>query len=332
MGKVRYITTNGELKRKDNSLCYVSGGKNVYLPVENVSEIYLYGEVSLNTKILNFLSQNNVILHTFNYYGNYSGTYYPKSKYLSGKITLEQVRCFDSNRLSIAKSIVFGICENMKEVLYHYYRHGNKNLKIFFDFINCTFKSQLDNAVSIQQIMAAEGALWSEFYSMFRYILSEDFLLNKRVKRPPDNPINALISFGNSLLYSRVISVIYNTHLNQTISYLHEPSDGRFSLSLDISEVFKPVIVFKTIFELVNRKQINVEKHFEKKLNYCILNDDGRNIFIKSFEDRIESTFNHKKLGRKVSIKTAIKLDCYKLIKTCLEGESFKPFSWRNRI
>ena len=104
------------------------------------------------------------------------------------------------------------------------------------------------------------------FYSMFRYILPEDFIMNKRVKRPPDNPINALISFGNTLLYTKTISAIYQTHLNQSISFLHEPTEQRFSLSLDLSEVFKPIIVFKTIFELVNTKRLTVEKHFDKKL------------------------------------------------------------------
>ena len=87
--------------------------------------------------------------------------------------------------------------------------------------------------------------------------------MNKRVKRPPDNPINALISFGNTLLYTKTISAIYQTHLNQSISFLHEPTEQRFSLSLDLSEVFKPIIVFKTIFELVNTKRLTVEKHFD---------------------------------------------------------------------
>ncbi len=79
--------------------------------------------------------------------------------------------------------------------------------------------------------------------------------MNKRVKRPPDNPINALVSFGNTLLYTKTISSIYETHLNQTISFLHSPREGRFSLSLDISEAFKPIIVFKTIFDLVGKKK-----------------------------------------------------------------------------
>ncbi len=150
--------------------------------------------------------------------------------------------------------------------------------------------------------------------------------MNKRVKRPPDNPINAMISFGNSLLYAKTITVIYHTHLDQRISFLHTPTERRFSLSLDISESFKPIIVFRTIFELVNRKRIKADKHFEKKMNYCLLNEEGRNIFIEAFEERLDSVFEHTKLKRKTSYHNAIKLDCYKLIKTIVEDQSFIPF------
>ena len=114
------------------------------------------------------------------------------------------------------------------------------------------------------------------------------------MKRPPDNPINALISFGNTLLYTKTISQVYHTHLNQTISYLHEPTERRFSLSLDLSEVFKPAVVFKTIFDCVNNRKITVAKHFDKKLNYALLNEAGRKVFIDEFEDRINQTFDIK--------------------------------------
>ena len=103
--------------------------------------------------------------------------------------------------------------------------------------------------------------------------------------------------------------------------------EGRFSLSLDLSEVFKPVIVFRTIFDLVNNRKLQVEKHFERKVNYCILNEEGRKIFIEAFENRLESVFLHLKLKRKVSYRTALKLDCYKLIKNILEGKELVPFS-----
>ncbi len=284
MGSTRYITSMGELTRKDNSLCFRKDGKNVYIPVENTKEIYCLNEVSINTKLLDFLSQNNIIVHFFNYYEGYSGTYYPKNKYNSGRLLVKQVNKFESNRLNIAKAIVTGIGINIKEVLYHYYKHNKKEVKETIDWIKESFFPRVENSKNIKELMCIEGELWEKFYREFKHFLPEEFVMNKRVKRPPDNPINALVSFGNSLLYTKTISSIYRTHLDQRISYLHEPSEGRFSLSLDISEVFKPILVYRTIFDLVNNKKIQVTKHFDKKVNYCLLNEEGRNIFITAFD------------------------------------------------
>ncbi|MFR1709695.1 MAG: type I-B CRISPR-associated endonuclease Cas1b [Clostridium sp.] len=332
MGSTRYITSMGELTRKDNSLCFRKDGKNVYIPVENTTEIYCLSEVTINTKLLDFISSNNIIIHFFNYYEGYSGTFYPKEKYNSGKLIIKQVEAFNNNRLIIAKAIVRTIGTNISEVLYHYYKHGKKAVKETIDWIRGDFKVRIESAEGIKELMAVEGEVWQRFYGEFKNILPEDFMLNKRVKRPPDNPINALISFGNSLLYTKTISAIYRTHLDQRISFLHEPSEGRFSLSLDLSEVFKPVIVYKTIFELVNNKKIQVSKHFDKKVNYCLLNEEGRNIFIKAFEERLESVFLHPKLKRKVSYRTAIKLDAYKLIKFIMEDKEFSPFNLKDGV
>lgn len=332
MGSTRYITSMGELTKKDNSICFRKNNKNVYIPVENTKEIYCMNEVTVNTKILDFLSKNNIIIHFFNYYEGYSGTYYPKNKYNSGKLLINQVKKFDSERMVIAKSIVRGIGINISDVLYHYYKHDKKEVKYTIDWIRKEFFNKINDTTNINQLMCVEGELWERFYRDFRYFLPEDFIMNKRVKRPPDNPINSLISFGNSLLYTKTISIIYNTHLDQRISYLHEPSERRFSLSLDISEVFKPIIVYKTIFDLINNRKIKVDKHFDKNLNYCLLNDEGRKIFIEAFEKRIESVFEHPRLKRKVSYKTAIKLDCYKLIKFIMEDKEFIPFNIKEKI
>ena len=328
MGSTRYITSMGELTRKDNSLCFRKEGKNVYIPVENTKEIYCLNEISINTKLLDFLSRNNIVVHFFNYYEGYNGTFYPKNQYNSGRLLIKQVEKYNSSRLVVAKAIVKAIGENIEEVLYHYYKHNKKDVKGTIDWIRKEFTLKIDNANNIKEVMAIEGEVWQKFYSNFKYFLPEDFIMNKRVRRPPDNPINAMISFGNTLLYTKTISAIYRTHLDQRISFLHEPSEGRFSLSLDISEAFKPVIVYKTIFDLVNNKKITVSKHFDKKVNYCLLNE-GRNIFISAFEERLESVFIHPTLKRKVSYRTAIKLDCYKLIKFILEDKDFSPFNMK---
>lgn len=332
MGSTRYINSMGELTRKDNSLCFRKDGKNVYIPVENTKEIYCLNEISINTKLLDFLSKNNIIVHFFNYYEGYSGTYYPRNKYNSGKLLVKQVNKFESSRLDIGKAIVKGIGINIKEVLYHYYKHGKKEVKETVDWIKESFFDRVENSNNINELMCVEGELWEKFYRQFKNFLPEEFMMNKRVKRPPDNPINAMISFGNSLLYTKTISSIYRTHLDQRISYLHEPSEGRFSLSLDISEVFKPILVYRTIFDLVNNKKILVSKHFDKKLNYCLLNEEGRNIFITAFEERMESVFLHERLKRKISYRTAIKLDCYKLIKYIMEDKPFIPFNIKEKV
>lgn len=332
MGSTRYIASMGELTRKDNSICFRKDNKNVYIPVENTKEIYCFSEVSLNTKLIDFISRNHIIMHFFNYYEGYSGTLYPKERYYSGRLLIKQVDTYNYRRLEIAKAIVLGIGENIYEVLYHYYKHGKKDVKKTIDWIRIQLRDNLDSSSNIKQILQVEGELWQRFYSEFENILPEDFTMNKRVKRPPDNPINALISFGNSLLYTKTISVIYRTHLDQRISFLHEPSEGRFSLSLDMCEVFKPIIVFRTIFDLVNNRRIQVEKHFDKSVNYCLLNEEGRNIFIKAFEERIQGVFVHPKLKRKVTYKTAMKLDCYKLIKFILEDVEFIPFNIKDKI
>ncbi|MDT8719410.1 type I-B CRISPR-associated endonuclease Cas1 [Clostridium sp. 19966] len=324
--------SNGELSRKDNSIVFRNAKGNIYLPIEATRELYCLGEVSFNTKFLDFIAKAGIVLHVFNYYQQYSGTYYPKEYLVSGNLVIKQAKTFMDSRIEVAKAFVRGIAVNIHEVLYHYYKHDKKELKEYLDWLKRDMPTLLDKQSDIKHVLFIEGQIWMKFYESFKYFLPEDFVMNKRVKRPPDNPINALISFGNSILYTRTISQIYNTHLDQSISFLHEPSEGRFSLCLDLSEAFKPAIVYKTIFELVNNRRIQVAKHFDKKLNYCLLNEAGKKIFVEALEERFDNVFTHPILKRKISYENAIKYDGYKLIKLFVEGKEFKPFSLKEMM
>lgn len=328
----RYIFSMGELKRKDNSIAFVNEKGNFYIPIQDTRELYCMNEVSFNTKFLDFISKAGITLHLFNYHGNYSGTFYPKEQLISGDLSIKQAICYLENRLNIAKSIVQSIADNIHETLYHYYRHDKKDLKPVLDWLKSEPQKFLQKEITIEQIMFIEGQIWSRFYDSFKHFLPEDFLMNKRVKRPPNNSMNALVSFGNTLLYTKTISAIYTTHLNQAISFLHSPREGRFSLCLDISEAFKPVVVFKTIFDLVGRKKLQVEKHFDKSLNYALLNEEGKKIFIDAFETRLNETFIHPKLKRKTTYKNCLKLEGYKLIKYIVEGRDFVPFRLKDKM
>jgi CRISPR-associated protein Cas1 len=149
--------------------------------------------------------------------------------------------------------------------------------------------------------------------------------MGKRTKQPPQNEVNALISFGNMMCYSLCLRAIQQTQLNPTISYLHEPGYRRYSLALDIAEIFKPVFIDKTIFKVLNKKEIQ-GKHFDMKLNRCVLNESGKKIFVQAVEERLQETFQHRSLHRHISYKHLVKLECYKLSKHIMEIEDYKPF------
>ena len=136
--------------------------------------------------------------------------------------------------------------------------------------------------------------------------------------------MNALISFGNSMMYTTVLGEIYKTQLDPTISYLHEPSTKRFSLSLDIAEIFKPLIVDPVIFTLINKNMITL-RDFDIEGGICMLNENGRKKFISEYDKKLSTTIKHRTLHRNVSYRSIIKLECYKIIKMAVENEEYKP-------
>jgi CRISPR-associated protein Cas1 len=182
-----------------------------------------------------------------------------------------------------------------------------------------------DTQPDVSSLMGIEGKMRERYYQAWRHILSGDWVFQRRVRRPPDNEINALISFGNSMLYTVCLGEIYRTQLTPTISYLHEPGARRFSLALDLSEIFKPLIVDRAIFRLINTGQLDAS-HFDKSLDSCYLTDSGKRLFLAAIEERLGTTIKHRKLGRHVSYRHLIRLECYKLIRDLTGIETYRAF------
>lgn len=316
-----YIFSNGELKRKDNNIYF----NDRALKIEMTSDIYLFGEVTLNTKCLNFLGQNKKAVHFFNYYGFYTGSFYPKESNVSGKLLVKQVEYFQDRekRVELAREIIKSASDNIFRNL-RYYNGRGKDLKNEMEIIK-SYQLELDKAQEVNEIMGIEGNIRKVYYSTWEKIINQEIDFEKRVKRPPDNMINTLISFINSLIYTTCLSEIYKTQLNPTISYLHSPGDRRFSLCLDITEIFKPLIVDRMIFSLLNKNMIN-EDDFAKDSNFYYLKDKGRKKILEEYEKKLNQTITHKELKREVSYQTLIKLECYKLIKHLLGDKKFDGF------
>lgn len=325
MSRNYYITQPGRLRRKDNTL-YLEPeeARRIPIPVEDIDALYFYGELDLNTKLLNFLSQKHIAFHVFNYYGYYSGSYYPREYLNSGSLLVKQVQHYEkpAKRMTIAHEFVESAVFNMLRIL-RYHTNRDKDCTAQIEAIE-NILAESRSAKNTNELMGYEGTIRDTYYSAFNTILELKSPFEKRVRRPPDNPINAMISFGNSMMYAACLTEIYRTQLNPTISFLHEPGDRRFSLSLDLAEIFKPLIIDRIIFRLFNRRQLDESKHFETNVDGCYLNENGRKLFIAAFDEQLKQTISHRRLKRHVSYQRLIRLECYKLIKHLVGMEPYQ--------
>ena len=326
MGEAFYIFKDGAIKRKDNNIIIKgSDGQNKVLKSEVVDEIYLFGEHNLNTKLLNFLSQKGIIMHVFNYYGFYSGSFYPRESNISGYLLVKQVQHHISvqERLRIAKEILKTASYNIYRNL-RYYNGRGINLSEPMKEIE-SLRNRLDSGKSINEIMGIEENIRKIYYSTWNHIIKQDIEFEKRVKRPPDNMINSLISFVNSLIYTTVLTEIYKTQLNPTISFLHEPGTKRFSLCLDLAEIFKPLIGDRMLFSLLNKYQIT-DEDFDSESNFLYIKESGKKKILMEYDKRLSQTIHHKELGRDISYRFLIRLECYKLIKDIIGEKEYEGF------
>lgn len=330
MKKSYYLFNPGRLSRKDNTLKFVPvdeegrAGTAKYLPVVGIENLFCFGALEANSAMYNFLGKNKISVHFFDYYEHYTGSFMPKNYLLSGKVLVEQVKCYSSlrRRTFLAIQLVDGAASNMLRNL-KYYQSRDRDLLEIINQIEL-YNREKDNATTVDELMGWEGNMRQVYYNAFDEIIT-DFKMGNRIKRPPSNEVNALISFVNMMCYTLCLDQIYHTQLDPTVSFLHEPGYRRYSLALDISEIFKPILVDRLIFSLLNKRVLS-GKDFDKKMNYCLLNDSGRKKVLKSWEERLCQTIRHRKLNKSVSYKHLVRLEVYKLVKHIMKIEKYQPF------
>jgi CRISPR-associated protein Cas1 len=330
MRKTYYLFNPGRISRKDNTLKFIPvdeegrEGTPKYIPVESVADLYAFGSLDANSALYNFLGKNQVSVHFFDYYEHYSGSFYPKDYLLAGKVLVSQVNHYQdyASRLLLARKFIEGASFNILKNL-RYYHNREKDLGEQISNIEALV-DQIPVATQVDELMGIEGNIRQEYYKAFDHILN-DFVMGSRTRQPPQNEINTLLSFGNMMCYTLCLSQLYHTQLNPTISFLHEPGTRRFSLALDLAEIFKPILVDRTIFRVLNKKEVQASD-FMVEVNKCVLKESGKKTFIKAWEERLNETIRHRVLKKHVSYKHLVKLECYKLSKHILGMEEYKPF------
>lgn len=310
-----YVVHDGELSADENTFRFSSKSDFRRFPVENTRSINFYSGGKVTTGAINLANKKNVALHFFGYYGNYIGSYWPVEKYFSGDLSVKQSELYlnSDRRLELCVLLVKGMIQNMGALLRRYE-------------IDDEVFATVPPIGSIGELMLFEARARRKYYTLLDQILPDPFKIGQRIRRPPSNSGNAMISFGNSRLYADVVSECRMVSLNPTISFYHSPTSSRYSLSLDVSEIFKPSFVDRFLIRLV-RQGFITDKDFISGTEEAFLNNAGREKFLKEWNHWMDYSVWKRDLSRKVSRRELIRIELFKLIKHFYNVKAYEPYS-----
>ena len=314
------LLSDGTLFRRENTIYFENERGKKPLAVEGIYDLYIYGHVTITSQALHYLAQKGIAVHFFNHYGHYDGSFYPRESLNSGDLVIRQAEHYldGEKRLMLARLFVRGSALNMERNL--------KRWKVNDGFSEELrgLLEELEGARKITEVMNVEARIREAYYSRWDDHLPEGFKIVKRTRRPPENEMNALISFLNSRLYATIVSELYNTQLVPTVSYLHEPGERRFSLALDLSEIFKPIVADRLATRLVTKRMLS-KGHFREELKGVLLTKEGMKKVLSEYEKELTKSVKHPELKRNVTKKRLIRLEAYKLIKHLVGVKEYEP-------
>ena len=288
-----FISREAQLRQQANTLAITVDGQTRRFPIEKIRHIVLLAEARLNSRLLTLCGKHGVRLSVFDYYGYCKGAFEPTDPNPPGKVKLAQAEAVlsDARRMSLAREIVRGAAHNLRaNLLYYRYRGRHELDKPLTEMDKLVAK--IGGTRDTETLMGIEGNLHQHYYAAWP-LIDPALAFAPRIRRPPNNPINCLLSFLNQLTYTVCRHEVFKTHLEETFSVLHSPGAGRSSLSLDLAEPFKPLLTDAVIFRLVRRKMMD-DGWFEQREEVCLLTDTGRRNVAEQFSLRLEEQYQER--------------------------------------
>lgn len=325
-----YLINDGILSKKDWTILFENEENKRYLPVEVVDNLNVYSNIVFDSNMFRFFSEKRVTVHIFDRYGELAGYFIPANKTQSAKLMMKQVALYldEARRLEMARKIQIAGIHNLRSNL-RYYKKKRKSAILSDSVAQLSDDLEaLQHASSINDMMMIEARARQTYYTCFNEIIKvEDFSFVGRSRRPPRDPLNALISFGNVYLYNEIATLINKTGLDIRISIVHSANNRQASLNLDLADIFKPLIVDRVIFALINRNEIDAQTHFEKIDGGGIyLNKEGKWIFLQALEEKLEQLLLVDE--ERMTYKQIIQREVYSLLKSIKNDEPYRPYKY----
>ena len=327
-GRTVHILSDGILRQRDFSLLLDTAGEDAGIPIKNTDCINVFSNVIFDSGFLRAASQNGIIVNLFDQQGLLQGSFVPIRPLRSPKTTEAQLLAYydDAHRLLLAKAFVLGSIHNLRLNIRQYnkaasapeYLEALTRIKVL--------EVEIKACDSYEILLPLEAQVRSCYYSCYdSFILGNEFRYDRRSRRPPRNPFNAMLSFGNTVLYSYIATEINKTALDVRVGFLHATNAREQSLNLDIAELFKPLIVDRTVMTLINRRQIRADRHFTELENGGVyLNAEGKRLFLEELNEKLHVRITDH--GTSMTYLELITAEVRKLVRHFRSGEKYKPF------
>ena len=316
------IPRDARLNRHENALVVTSQAGRKSIPLQGVKHVLCMGDGSISIRLLKDMGRRGIRFTVLDAGGRFLGAFEPEDETPSGRVRIGQAKLFldDDGRLRIAKAIVRAQAHSMRGLLQRYRRNGTAGIEPSLEGIEGAV-DVIDRAVTLEELMGAEGLARAFLHDAFGRI-SPEAKLERRVRRPPPDPVNCLMSFFNMLLYSACANELAKTHLDRSVSFLHSPGTGRRSLSIDMAETFRPVLSDALILSAFRRGWVD-ESWWRREPGVCLLSENGRIKTTERFWSRIEERSGNQ------TLRQSIHRQCISLEREALGIGRFRAFVWR---
>ena len=323
-----YIDVQGAVVRHSGEEVLVEKDATVIkrFPLTWVERVVIAGNVQLTTQVMGLFLKNKIQVAFMSIYGNYRGRLTPgthKNVYLR----VEQYRRYQDEafRLTQAKSMIGGKLYNCQEFIQKHHRsHHEINVAAEVASIGRELDGIL-GATSIASLMGHEGTAAHHYFQALGKMVRREFAFDKRSKRPPTDPVNAMLSLGYTLLFNEMVSAAEAVGLDPYLGFVHEIDYGRPSLALDLVEEFR-YLIDSLVLALINRGEVHLSDFTCKEGEEGVfLSDTSRKAFYKSYEQRMRDEVKHG--GEKISYRRLFFNQAEQLARVIrTEGEGYSPF------
>jgi CRISPR-associated protein Cas1 len=329
-----YLTEQGSVLRKADERLIVTRGDELIddIPLIKLERVVVMGKgIKITTPALFCLAKRGIDLVFLTQRGGFvtrmgGGT----SKF--GRLRYAQAMTVgdDEKVLAIAKQVVKGKLTNQRTLIK---RHaGSKSWgRKAIDGID-RMLARLEGARDINVVRGLEGQGASLYFSAFRRLLKQDMGFKKRVYYPPTDPVNALLSFGYTLLLNELVGAVQLVGLDPYLGFFHAIDYGRPSLALDIEEEFRPIIIDSVVLYVVNKRVLTpsdfTKPQGRKKAVY--LSEHGRHAFIKAYEHRVNTKVTYPLTGERNTYRRCFELQVRQLARFILgEEREYRPMTMK---